>query len=610
MENKIKNNKPEYICILRKIKHKPIIVELIFSFIKDKPYKFLYLIEKDTTLKNSLNYSFNLVIKGNTFSKELNENIQLIKIYKKMQEFCRLQKNKESNIYFPYDFEKYVIKHTLDPSFLVYKSKEILSLIKLNNKSYISNINPSNSSLIDIVFHETIKYEHLNLVYLPSIQNKYKDGLFIQKINEKKEIDTLYCIIDDNQYYNDKLYIINKDIIINNIFFIYIKSNKEIDIYNAIEKYLNLFNKKNIKKITFGNLFFNEIDFKYGKYERIPIIKMINDVILTKKKFTFPNINFNLLPSINFNLLNFKGDKTKLYLGLFILFGNQKIEGLEVIENLNLKEKEIEKLEESKNDALLIIIESIFDISNDKNINRIINFNFNHIIFYVNKKTEQNKLKKIIKNYISFNSNLLSKKNFLIYSEFPSENIEIQHNSKYSVELTDNSNNLIMFEYNGINGAEFDDILISYLFLFKKFYYDLCIKFYLDFDNFMFKIYFVKKNKNYNVILVYKDIKVNIINSKNFYLLDFEEFINYFKKELNLKINNIKYVSFPFEWHDALNDKNKIFYNDDEKIKTKNNQKIFSLKTNEKKMIENELEEDDYYEEDEEYEEDIYYDDY
>ena len=69
-------------------------------------------------------------------------------------------------------------------------------------------------------------------------------------------------------------------------------------------------------------------------------------------------------------------------------------------------------------------------------------------------------------------------------------------------------------------------------------------------------------------------------------------------------------MSFPFEWNDALNDKNKIFYNDDGKIKTKNNQKIFSLKTNEKKMIENELEEDDYYEEDEEYEEDIYYDDY
>ena len=55
MENKIKNNNSDYNCILRKIKHKPIIVEHIFSFIKDEPYKFIYLIEKDMTLKNSLN---------------------------------------------------------------------------------------------------------------------------------------------------------------------------------------------------------------------------------------------------------------------------------------------------------------------------------------------------------------------------------------------------------------------------------------------------------------------------------------------------------------------------------------------------------------------------
>ena len=280
MENKIENNKSDYNCILRKIKHKPIIVEFIFSFIKDEPYKFLYLIEKDTTLKNSLNSTFNLVIKDNTFSKELNYNIQLIKTYKKIQKFCRNQKIFN---YSPYEFETYVIENTIDPSFIVYKSKEIFRLIIQNNKSYISKINPSNSSLIDIVFHEND--EHFNLVYLPS--NKYKDGLFKQRINEIKEIDILYCIIDDNQYYNDNLYIINKDIIINNIFFIYLKSIKEIDIYKAIEKYLNLLNKNKIKKITFGDSFFNEIDSNYGKYERIPIIKMINDAILTKKNLHF-----------------------------------------------------------------------------------------------------------------------------------------------------------------------------------------------------------------------------------------------------------------------------------------------------------------------------------
>ena len=599
MENKIENNTSEYNCILRKIKHKPIIVEHIFSFIKDEPYKFLYLIEKDTTLKNSLNSTFNLVIKGNTFSKELNYNIQLIKMYKKIQKFCRNQKIFN---YSPYEFETYVIENTIDPSFIIYKSKEIFRLLIQNNKSYKSKINPSNSSLIDIVFHENDN-EHFNLVYLPPNKNKYKDGFIKQRINEIKQIDTLYCIIDDNQYYNDNLYIINKDIIINNIFFIYLKSIKEIDIYKAIEKYLNLLNKNKIKKITFGDSFFNEIDSNYGKYERIPIIKMINDAILTKKKFTFP---------INFNLSNFKGNIAKLYLGFFILFGNQKIEGLEVIENLDLKEKDFEKLEKSKNDVILIKITNIFDISNDKNINKIINLDFNHIIFYLYKKTEQNKYKKNNKNYINFKPNLLCNKNFLIYSEFLSEKIEIQYNSKFSVELIDSKDNLIMFEYNGKNyDSKYEENLISYLFLFKKLSNsDLCFKFYFNIDNFMFKIYFVKKNKNYNVFLVYKDHKEDIIKSNYNYILNFKEFINYCKNELNLKIDKIKYVSLPFEWNDALKDKNKIFYNNDGKTKTKNNQKIFAGKMNQKKMLEYELNEDDYYEENEEYEEDIYSDDY
>ena len=84
MKNKIKNDVLGYNCILRKIKHKPIIVECLFSFIKDKPYKFLNLIEKDSILKESLNSTFNFSLKGNNFSKELNNNIRLIKIYERI----------------------------------------------------------------------------------------------------------------------------------------------------------------------------------------------------------------------------------------------------------------------------------------------------------------------------------------------------------------------------------------------------------------------------------------------------------------------------------------------------------------------------------------------
>ena len=74
-----------------------------------------------------------------------------------------------------------------------------------------------------------------------------------------KEIDVLYCIIDDNEYYLDNIPRINKNIVIYELYFIYIKGIKDINIYNAIEKYLNVLNKKNIKQITFGNFFISQM---------------------------------------------------------------------------------------------------------------------------------------------------------------------------------------------------------------------------------------------------------------------------------------------------------------------------------------------------------------
>jgi hypothetical protein len=51
-----KNEK--YISILNKLKHKPIIIEFIFSFIRKNPLPIFILIEKDKKLKNDINYCF------------------------------------------------------------------------------------------------------------------------------------------------------------------------------------------------------------------------------------------------------------------------------------------------------------------------------------------------------------------------------------------------------------------------------------------------------------------------------------------------------------------------------------------------------------------------
>ena len=45
-----------YISILNKIKHKPIIIEFIFSYITNNPLKIFKLIEIDKNQKNDINY--------------------------------------------------------------------------------------------------------------------------------------------------------------------------------------------------------------------------------------------------------------------------------------------------------------------------------------------------------------------------------------------------------------------------------------------------------------------------------------------------------------------------------------------------------------------------
>ena len=199
-------NKNNYNSILQNINHKPLIVEYIFSYIKNEPYKFLCLIEKDQTLKESINSQFFNVKKNNLFSKEMNDNIELIIFYKKYIEIFRSYKNKDKNIFKKIDYEENIKKNNSDPSFILYKSQKISELINQNDS--FKNI----EGLIDIALNEQEKYENIQLAYLPKNNNNYKDSLYIEKniYNDldldknnnckNKEIDTLFCIIDDNEY--------------------------------------------------------------------------------------------------------------------------------------------------------------------------------------------------------------------------------------------------------------------------------------------------------------------------------------------------------------------------------------------------------------------------
>ena len=325
-ENKINNSSSKFNNILlQKINHKPLIASHIFSYMKNVPYKFINIIEKDKKLKDSMNSIFFQVNKNcNNLSHDLNQNLETI-------QFCSNIKSKikeyldRNEILYNKSFESYCNQNAKDPSFILYKTKYYLDRIKAENNSNIKLIDDSFNEISDIIFNEQKIFQ---LTYLPNENDKYIDAKFLYKNkNNIKEIKELYCIIDDNEYYkNNNFPEINKETILNDIYFIYIKGNKNINIFNAIKQYLQLLNKNIIKQITLGNNFFF-IDYrninininkdeKYISCEPMPIMEMLNYAFINNKKLT------NLIAeniAIKYEIINndLLGDKLKIFFGLY-----------------------------------------------------------------------------------------------------------------------------------------------------------------------------------------------------------------------------------------------------------------------------------------------------
>jgi hypothetical protein len=248
----IKNT--NYISILNKIKHKPIIIEFIFSYIRNNPLPIFILIEKDKKLKNDINSFFISTKKNNYLSNAINYNINAIQNFKLYQDILVGQDICYVNI-----FAEYIMENNAFPSFINFKTKYILKKIYGEDKAYSTFNNISEVYDLNNIHYKLIKnVKNIQLAYLPKIINEKKkinyDGSYIDEniiINKNslgQEIDVLYCIIDNNEYYKYVQPI--KDYIkINKIYFIFVKGNKNINIYHAIINYLNKINASTIKEI-------------------------------------------------------------------------------------------------------------------------------------------------------------------------------------------------------------------------------------------------------------------------------------------------------------------------------------------------------------------------
>ena len=488
----IENNNYDYLSILHKINHKPLIIEYIFSFLKNEPYKFFLIIEKDQKLKDLLNSMISSIKTNNTLSKGINENICLITIIKSFQRsLTTVKDNKDLNIFKNETFEETGVKNIKDPSFLVYKTNHYLDKYKVKQPISIT-------SLIDITFNEQEKNEKIKLVYLPYLNNKYIDGNYLHKylsLNNKKnndnsnnEIEVLFCIFDDNEYFNYNLLTFKKEIIINEVYFIYIKGNKNINLFEAIEKYLNLLNKNIINKITLGSGFFQKDEI---------ILEMIDYAFINKRKF---RVQSSTLINFNIDVYYYRYIIQKIYFGIYFLFEKGKINGSIVLDFKNYKNNNSFKAIEEIEAKFLVI--KLYDCDNlsDENFvkisNDLINCNIHYVICYISQTGKENKnnINKEVKLPFYFKID----KKFLLYSEIPRKiSYEINKENIYNYyyyEIFDYQNNLILYFQDTEEISEFP--LFNYYFFLVEKHEKFCFKrceYWEDFGYFCHKFYFIKK---------------------------------------------------------------------------------------------------------------------
>ena len=182
----------KYECILNKIKHKPIILEKIYSFSIKRPYIILDLISNNENLKLSLTKVFDNSKKNNDLSSELNKNINnYIKYRKISSKFPTLIKKIYDQFF---QQNKKLLKIIQKPNYKInfFEEKKILDFIK-NIKKEI------NENLAIKIICEFFDFNYKN--YLQLMCN-----LYWQKCTQiKKEYDD-FEISQEKNWKNDAKY--------------------------------------------------------------------------------------------------------------------------------------------------------------------------------------------------------------------------------------------------------------------------------------------------------------------------------------------------------------------------------------------------------------------
>ena len=427
-------------------------------------------------------------------------------------------------------------------------------MLNKENKKSIDYVPPSLYGIEELMSHIFDNFNSIQLVYLPQMNKKtkiiYSDGNYIEnnliKNNFNQELDILYCIIDDNEFFNQVNPI--KNIKIKKLYLIFIKGNKSINIYYAIKKYLSIINNEYIEEIIFGEGFFKkEKIYFYNErnyykdcinyYVKIPILEFLKEeVFINKKKLKINNynkINLKLNAIIEYNLI---------YLGMALLFDNANIEGVKIIDSKSYNNKNFES-DQSYN-ILLIKIYDLLLLKNNKFMEKINSDNKKiSTILFIGEDAVSNKENE---NY-TFNYYCT-----FFYSEKPIKNLNI---NKFNYSIEDDNEGLILGD-TYINR----NFIPNLMFLLTKFHiikYKGDLNFIIDCN----RIIIYSKDHNECFFNLIKYINKNYFSINYIYCINFMILRDFLFEQFD---KNIKKIFMVYNDMDKLND------NKDYIIKNKN----------------------------------------
>ena len=298
--------------ILRKINHKPLLIEKIFPYTINRPLIFLILLQRDISLKESLKTAFKSLKKTNNFDNETNETFNRFISYRLI-----FEKNLYEEYIINFSFIFGYIKNAYYYNFFKTHFKDAI-YHNMDYKYQINNDLAINNFILD--------YSQYHKKFCLYISNGLQENIeFLKKLNYLEfDIDLIFFIDKNIGGFYDKDDKIKSELIklnfkVKNICFMFVLGNdkKNQIILKQLKDYIDIINKlknkNNIKKINIqylqdrenfliNYLFENNINIKL---ENLDKVEYIEDKYLTVyKKF---NLRYKLRTIFNnkdlFNLI-------------------------------------------------------------------------------------------------------------------------------------------------------------------------------------------------------------------------------------------------------------------------------------------------------------------